>query len=149
MVMTNIKNSLLTALDTHFMHTIKTVLITRATDFDGRSTRSEYWFYTLYSWMISIGLMSIDYMMGIFSIGEPIALLAIGPLTILWSLATVYQSLALTARRLHDRGHSGWWQLLFAIPIIQIIPIYWVMRQAKDTPESLNYRNPYGKPYQQ
>ena len=149
MVTTKIKSILLTALDTHFIQTVKTVVITRATDFDGRSSRSEYWFYTLYSWMINVGLMSLDHMMGIFAIGGPIGILSIGPLTTIWSIATLYQCLALTARRLHDRGHSGWWQLLFAIPFIQIIPLYWVIRQAKDTPEALNYKNPYGKPYQQ
>ena len=68
-----------------------------------------------------------------------------GVLTALWMLVTLVQSLSVTARRLHDRGHSGWWQLLFVIPGLNFIPLYWCVRQAKDVPEALKYKNPYGK----
>lgn len=35
-----------------------------------------------------------------------------------WSLVTVLPSLAVSSRRLHDTGRSGWWQLLILLPVI-------------------------------
>ena len=58
------------------------------------------------------------------------------------------QSITLTARRLHDRGHSGWWQLMFIVPVLNFIVFYWLVRAAKDTPKAKKYKNPWGKaPY--
>jgi hypothetical protein len=31
------------------------------------------------------------------------------------------------------------------IPVLNFIPLYWLVRAAKDTPEALKYKNPYGK----
>ena len=50
----------------------------------------------------------------------------IGVLRNTFNLATIIPSLALGARRLHDIGKSGWWQLLlFAIIVGWIILIVW------------------------
>ena len=68
-----------------------------------------------------------------------------GVLVALFTLGTLVQSITLTARRLHDRGHSGWWQLMFIVPFLNFIVFYWLVRSAKDTPKYLKYKNPYGK----
>jgi uncharacterized membrane protein YhaH (DUF805 family) len=68
-----------------------------------------------------------------------------GVLVALFTLGTLVQSISLTARRLHDRGHSGWWQIMFIVPVLNFIVFYWLVRAAKDTPEALKYKNPYGK----
>jgi len=60
-------------------------------------------------------------------------------------LATLPASLSVTVRRLHDRGHSGWWVIAFFVPVLNLIPLYWLVRAAKDTPEAKKYKNPYGK----
>jgi len=67
-----------------------------------------------------------------------------GVLSALFILGTLVQSICLSARRLHDRGHSGWWQILYIVPFLNVIPLYWTLRDAKDTPSALNYKNPYG-----
>jgi uncharacterized membrane protein YhaH (DUF805 family) len=36
----------------------------------------------------------------------------------IWSLATLLPSLAVGARRLHDIDRTGWWQLIWFIPVI-------------------------------
>jgi len=132
----------------HFIDTMKTVLVTRATDINGRSDRPEYWWFTLYA-MIVFGLLALvdNYVLGFtfFSILEPWGeMQESGVLVLLWTLVTLVQSICLTARRLHDRGHSGWWQLGFIVPGLNFIVFYWLVRDAKDIPEALTYENPYG-----
>jgi uncharacterized membrane protein YhaH (DUF805 family) len=40
---------------------------------------------------------------------------------LVFALATSLPSLAVTARRLHDTNRSGWWQLLYFVPLIGVI----------------------------
>ena len=129
----------------------KTVLWEKATDFNGRSDRPEYWWFTLYA-IIVFGLCALvdNYLLGytFFSILEPWGeMQESGVLVAIWTLGTLVQSIALTARRLHDRGHSGWWQLGFIVPPLYPIMLYWLVREAKDTTEALTYVNPYGFRY--
>ena len=130
-----------------FISVMKTVLVDRATDFNGRSDRPEYWWFCLYATLIALGCMATDYFLigyTFFSVSEPFGETTdSGVLTALWMLVTLVQSLSLTARRLHDRGHSGWWQIMFIVPFLNFIVFYWLVRSAKDTPEALEYVNPY------
>ena len=133
----------------HFIDTMKTVLVTRATDINGRSDRPEYWWFTLYACIV-VGLLAVvdNFVLGFtfFSILEPWGEMKdSGVLVALFTLGTLVQSITLTARRLHDRGHSGWWQLMLIVPFLNFIVIYWLVRSAKDTPKYLKYKNPYGK----
>ncbi len=135
----------------HFIDTMKTVLVTRATDINGRSDRPEYWWFSLYA-IIVYGLLALmdKYAIGLtfFSVLDPFGETNEGGvLVLIWTLATLVQSICLNARRLHDRGHSGWWQLGMAVPGLNFVVIYWLVRDAKDTPEALNYANPYGFRY--
>ena len=129
----------------------KTVLLQRATDFNGRSDRPEYWYFGLYATIV-FGLCALvdNYLLGytFFSIVEPWGeMQESGVLVAIWTLVTLVQSIALTARRLHDRGHSGWWQLGLIVPGLNFIVFYWLIREAKDTTEALTYVNPYGFRY--
>ena len=133
----------------HFIDTMKTVLVTRATDINGRSNRPEYWWFTLYACIV-FGLLAVvdNFVLGFtfFSMLDPFSgNNDSGVLVALFTLGTLVQSITLTARRLHDRGHSGWWQLMLIVPFLNFIVIYWLVRSAKDTPKYLKYKNPYGK----
>ena len=133
----------------HFMKIMKTVLVDRATDFNGRSDRPEFWWFTLYMSIIA-GLLGLvdNYVIGFtfWSILEPFGEMEeCGVLVALLLVATFVQSISVTARRLHDRGRSGWWQLMFVVPVLNFLPLYWTIRSAKDTPKHLKYKNPYGK----
>ena len=135
----------------HFIDVFKTVLLDKATDFNGRSDRPEYWWFTLYA-IIVFGLLSLvdNYVLGFtfFSIIEPWGeMQESGVLVLLWTLGTLVQSISVTTRRLHDRGRSGWWQLMLIVPFLNFIVIYWLVRDAKDTTEALTYENPYGFRY--
>lgn len=135
----------------HIIDTLKTVLVTRATDIDGRSDRPEYWWFTLYACIIFGLLVLVDYYLigfTFFSILDPFGELnESGVLVALFTLGTLVQSICLNARRLHDRGHSGWWQLGMLVPFLNFLVLYWLVRDAKDTPDALNYKNPYGFRY--
>ncbi|MCX7566558.1 DUF805 domain-containing protein [Sulfitobacter sp. F26169L] len=81
----------------------------RYVDFKTRSTRSQFWWWTLWSIIISMVSTAVD-----FSIGAGDS----GPVGLLTSLAMFIPSIAVACRRLHDIGRTGWWQLLMFIPLI-------------------------------
>lgn len=81
----------------------------RYVDFKTRSTRSQFWFWTLWSILINIFTLIIDAALGA---GDS------GPVGLLVSLAMFLPSIAVAIRRLHDTGRSGWWYLLVLIPLI-------------------------------
>lgn len=84
--------------------------------FGGRARRKEFWFFTLFNVLISIGLTIIDGITGLLN-----AAIGIGVLSGLYSLAVLIPSIAVTARRLHDTDRSGWWILIAFLPIIGAI----------------------------
>ncbi|HEY8887100.1 MAG TPA: DUF805 domain-containing protein [Gallionella sp.] len=78
-------------------------------EFNGRASRSEFWWWVLFIVIISIGAQLIDQTVGA-----------------LVTLATLLPYLAVTSRRLHDINRSGWWQLIGFIPLIGwVVMIYW------------------------
>jgi len=84
--------------------------------FSGRSRRREYWFFALFYFLISIGLVIIDMFAGTLS-----AEAGVGLFSGLFGLAMIIPSLAVGVRRLHDIGKSGWWLLIGLVPIIGAI----------------------------
>lgn len=85
--------------------------LARYADFSTRSNRPQYWYFVLWSIIIGLVTVTLDIMMGF----SPTGLL---PINTLASLALLIPSLALVVRRLHDIGRSGWWFLLFLVPVI-------------------------------
>lgn len=81
--------------------------------FDGRAGRSEFWWFILFTWLVSVALNIID--SAIFRDSN------IHILGILWTLAVIVPQLAVGCRRLHDIGQSGWLQLLLLIPCVGFI----------------------------
>lgn len=132
----------------NFIDVMRTVLITKAFDFKGRAMRAEYWMFSLYAFIIVLLCMLIDTkVIGItfFNWFDPFSdVHNSGILGLSFLLLTLVQSISVTTRRLHDRGHSGWWQLMLLIPVLNFIVIYWLIRDAKDISSALEYKNPYG-----
>ncbi len=90
-------------------------------DFTGRARRSEYWYFVLFNFIVSILIgLSLGVIAGLLNVP------ALVYLAYLWSLAVFIPSLAVSVRRLHDIGRSGWWLLLSLIPLVgAIILIIW------------------------
>ena len=80
--------------------------------FSERSRREEYWFFTLFYLLILIGLSMID---AFINSGDGYG---IGILGAIFALAMLIPSLAVSVRRLHDTGRSGWWLLIGCIPLL-------------------------------
>lgn len=81
-------------------------------DFGGRSRRREYWSFVLIYLGLGIVVAGIEATLA-QTVGQPLMWLML-----LFMLATLIPSLAVTVRRLHDTGRSGWWVLLNVVPLI-------------------------------
>ena len=102
----------------NFQTSIKTCFNKYAT-FSGRASRSEFWFFFLFSVLGGIIAMIIDSMILGYSAEED------GPINLIFNILILIPSLAVGARRLHDIGRSGWWQLIYFTIIGIILLIIW------------------------
>jgi uncharacterized membrane protein YhaH (DUF805 family) len=81
-------------------------------EFGGRASKSEFWWWSLFVLLISMGARIIS--------DDAASLVFLG---------TLLPYLAVSSRRLHDIGRSGWWQLVGFIPLFGwAIMIYWCVQ---------------------
>lgn len=116
-----------------FQTAVRTCFSKYAT-FSGRARRAEFWWFTLFNFLANIVLGVVDGIL--FGFGHGMMETApMQPLSSLYGLAVILPSLAVGARRLHDTGRSGWWLLIWLIPIIGwIILIWWFATQGEEGP---------------
>ena len=88
--------------------------------FEGNASRNEFWRFTLMVIVFSIASAIID--SKIFGIPWDEAT---GPVSLIIQIGLAIPSLSIGARRLHDIGKSGWWQLLYFTVIGIIVLIIW------------------------
>ncbi len=101
--------------------------------FGGRSRRKEYWSFVLFNFVVFVVLVGIDVLLGTFSSAS-----GLGLLSGIYGLATLVPILALSVRRLHDIDRSGWWVLVYLIPLIGPIVLL-VFALLDGTPGSNRY----------
>ena len=82
-------------------------------NFSGRAGRKEFWLFTLFNAIFAIVAMILDNLLGL-----AIRDVGYGPIYILYILATLIPGLAVSVRRLHDIGKSGWYLLMGLLPCI-------------------------------
>ena len=94
-------------------------------NFKGRARRSEYWYFVLFNVIFSIAAMLIDRMLGTTIVmnleGYGATPLPYGYIYIIFSLVMLIPGLAVSVRRLHDIGKSGWFILICLIPFVGFI----------------------------
>ncbi|WP_062205027.1 DUF805 domain-containing protein [Demequina salsinemoris] len=111
------------------------------TDFSGRARRAEYWWFYLFIQLVSIPVSIVVTILAMVSLAPVIASaeadgtipesafeeISWGPIVIagavliaMW-LVFFLPTLAVTIRRLHDTGRSGWWVLLAYIPVVNYV----------------------------
>jgi uncharacterized membrane protein YhaH (DUF805 family) len=86
---------------------------TKYADFNGRATRSEYWWFFL-----------------AVLLGSAAASLIALRVYALFSLVTLLPMVAVGARRLRDTNRSGWWQLLALVPFGVIVVIIFLAQRS-------------------
>ncbi|GAA1838698.1 DUF805 domain-containing protein [Microlunatus capsulatus] len=109
--------------------------------FSGRASRSEFWWWYLISVVVSIilGVISVA-VVGVdttvpapgadaqqYAVDSMLRSLKTSAASSVWSLLTFVGLLALSARRLHDTGRSGWWYLIILVPVVGIVVliVFW------------------------
>jgi len=116
-----------------FQTSIKTCF-NKYADFSGRALRSEFWFFCLFSLLGGIITAIIDVMVLGYSAES------YGPINLIFTVAIILPSIAVTTRRLHDINKSGWWQLIELTIIGILLIIIWCATEGE------NKKNKYGSP---
>ena len=105
-----------------FQTAVKTCF-SKYADFNGRASRSEYWWFVLAEVIVLIVASLIHQFVYVIA-----------------ALGFLLPALAVGARRLHDIGKTGWLLLLALIPLVNLVLIYFYVQPTQ--PES----NAYGEP---
>lgn len=109
-----------------FMEAVKQCFSKYAT-FSGRAPRSELWWFTLFLMLVGLVMTGIDMML--FGVSYTFGIADVV------SLATFLPSIAVGVRRMHDLDRSGWWLLLYLVPVIGwIVLIYWQCSKGTEGP---------------
>ncbi len=103
--------------------------------FSGRATRKEYWIFDLINFLVCIGLIVLDALTGTTA--------GFGVLFGLYVLAMILPTLAVSVRRLHDIGRSGWWLPIAFVPLIGGLVL--LVFVASESQESANKYGPNPK----
>lgn len=99
-------------------------------NFTGRARRKEFWFFALTQFIILIIAQILDAILGSEFL-----------FYVLTVLALFIPALAVSIRRLHDIGKSGWWYLIGLVPLIGfILLIIWFATETKQN------NNEWGQP---
>ena len=126
-----------------FLDAIKNAFI-KCFDFKSRSSRSEFWYFYLFTTVLGFIGIQIDRLFNLEILGLQLTqnineVAILGPTYIFLYFLFFVPSLSLYIRRLHDTDRSGWWLLIAIIPFIGIITLifFWCLKGSQN-------RNRYG-----
>ena len=88
-----------------FIEAVK-ICLGKYAQFNGRASRSEFWFFTLF---LFIYLFVAGFLLGIVGASEE----TFGVATLVLLIPVFIPGIAVAARRLHDINQSGWMQCIF------------------------------------
>jgi uncharacterized membrane protein YhaH (DUF805 family) len=101
--------------------------------FSGRASVAEYWWFALF---IVLLWAALYFMVSVVSsagssggVGQTIGALLLGmSLVVLVAvLALLVPVVAITVRRLHDTGRTGWWALLLPVPLLAVVVYFFCL----------------------
>ncbi|MCV3263932.1 DUF805 domain-containing protein [Vibrio harveyi] len=107
-------------------------VILNYSNFSGRARRQEYvWYFTLVNVLVNLVMGIIDRV-----IGSVMQMDNFGFFGVIYALFIMIPSIAVTVRRLHDSGRTGWWALIAFVPIIGVLVLLYFLIQ--DSEEGSN-----------
>lgn len=121
-----------------FIDAVSSALRQYAT-FSGRARRAEYWWFVLFSLLVSLVAGVVDRALGTGGDAD-----SVGIVGLVTSLALLLPGLAVAVRRLHDTEKSGWWVLAFLIPLVGFV--LWLMFMLAQSDPYTNRYGPSPKP---
>lgn len=100
-------------------------------DFGGRARRTEFWMFVLFNVLASAVLGLVDRLIGTASVVDVGGTLVVTPglLQGIYGLAVLIPAIAVAVRRLHDTDRSGWWALLYVVPLVGqiVLIVFWAI----------------------
>ena len=120
-----------------FADAVRTCL-RRYADFSGRASRAEFWWFFLFTFLVTMVLTLPLYIVSVvvsLMDGSSAAGLAFAILLTGWSILVAGVSIALLipllavgSRRLHDYGQPAWWLLLYLVPCGNLVLlVFWAL----------------------
>ena len=109
----------------HYMNALRSYA-----DFSGRNRRKAFWMFMLINIIFSLLTSVIDGITNTMFVST------------IYSLALLIPQLSAGARRLHDTNRSGWWQLLWLVPVIGWIILIIFLAQDSQEGENDHGANP-------
>jgi uncharacterized membrane protein YhaH (DUF805 family) len=89
-------------------------------DFEGEASRPEFWWFVLFIGVVNLALAVVS-----------------NKLNGVFSLAVLLPFLAVTVRRLHDTNRSGWWLLIWFLPLVGLVILAFLLVQEGERPHSV------------
>ena len=96
---------------------VETCIMKKYADFSSTATRSEFWWFILFLFVIQV-VLSVIYR----------------PLAMIFALATLVPYFAVGTRRLRDTDHSPWWWLIGLVPLVGSIVLIVFFAKPGKTP---------------
>jgi uncharacterized membrane protein YhaH (DUF805 family) len=125
-------------------------------NFNGRASRSAYWWWVLFGLLVSVVARVVDGLVGsnIVRYNQSGVPVSIGIVSSLVGLALLLPSISVLVRRLHDTNRSGWWYWIAIIPIIGWLVLLFFLvgpgtpgnNRFGPPPSDVQSRSPYGLP---
>lgn len=113
-----------------FMDALTTVFRNKYATFSGRASRSEYWWAYLGYFVIATVLQIFAFVGGIILIDAGELALLPTLIALVGIVALIIPTIAVSVRRMHDTGKSGWMLLILIIPCIGFI--LWIVWMVED-----------------
>ena len=95
--------------------------INKYATFSGRASRSEFWWFWLFIFIVQIVSLTIFSVIGYLLGGYDGCTISLSICSVLCILLLTVPYLSVLVRRLHDTNHSGWWYFISLIPLIGTI----------------------------
>lgn len=94
-------------------------------NFSGRASRSEYWFFILFMFLVGIILTTtVAPVPTDNNLMQDAAVFEKQPIIIVYQLFFLIPLLSFSCRRLHDMNYCNWWILIYFIPFVGPIALY-------------------------